>query len=249
MKNVIIIFCLLAMGGLPMMAQMELKENQFEGYVVKADGSKMEGIVEIKNIKQPWSFQETILFFDKSLLDNEKVKKKEKTECKPGEYIEYGIQDKRYGLVSYTNMNQASGGTTTTAMSVMKATTQNKFFAEIYREGKVSLYRFYNSPPDFWVTSGDAQAQEMESFIRDCKENFDILIEKEGEKAKAFGGITVKKFFKDCDFVVQKYEDKKYTKKPIRGLKSALSSESLRGDALANAAMEMITDYESECAK
>jgi len=232
-----------------LLAQSELKENQFEGYVIKADGKRMDGIVEIKNISHPWSFQETVLFFDKSLLDNEKVKKKEKTECRPGEYVEYGFQDRRYALVSYTNLNQASGGTTTTAMSVMKGATQTKFFAEVFREGKVSLYRFYNSPPDFWVTTGDAQAQEMQTFIRDCKENFDILIEKEGEKAKAFGGISVKKFFKDCDFVVQKYEDKKYTKKPVKGLKSAFASENLRGDALANAAMEMITDYEAECAK
>lgn len=230
-------------------SQESLKANQFEGYIIMKNGDRKEGIIEIKNIHHPWSFQETIKFFDKSLLNGDKVKAKDKKEYSPGEVIEYGFGEKRYVLVSYTNNNQAEGGTLTSGLSALKSATQTKHFAEVYREGKVSLYRFYNSPPDFYTTSGAAEAQKMEDFIRDCKTNYDILIEKGEEKAKSFEDVSVKKFFKDCELVVKKYEDGKYTKKPVKGLKSMISAGLLRGEALAASAMEMIIDYEANCSK
>lgn len=230
-------------------SQTALKENQFEGYIIKKNGDRMEGIVEIDNINHPWSFQETIKFFDKALLNGEKVKKSDKLECKPGDVIEYGIGEKRFVLVSYTNTNQAGGNALTAGLGALKSATQTKHFAEVYREGKVSLYRFYNSPPEAYVTVGDEQARQMDDFIKDCKTNYDILIEKGEEKAKSFDDISIKKFFKDCEFVVNKYKDEKYTKKPVKGLKSMIKSALLRGEPLAAAAMEMIVDYEANCAK
>lgn len=229
--------------------QQELKKNQFEGYVVLKNGDRKEGIIEIKNVDHPWSFQEAFKFFDKSLLENDKIKKDDKKEYKPGDVIEYGYGGKRYGLVSYTNNNQAEGNALTSGMSALKNATQTKHFAEVYREGKVSLYRFYNSPPDFYVTSGNDEAQKMDDFIRDCKTNYDILIEKGEEKAKSFDDINVGKFFKDCDFVVKKYKNKEYTKKPVTGLKSMVKAGLLRGEPLAAAALEMIVDYEANCIK
>jgi hypothetical protein len=233
----------------PVYAQTELKSNQFEGYIIMSNGDRQEGIIEIKNIREPWRFQETFKFFDKSLLSGDKVKKSEKMECKPGEVIEYGFGDKRYVLVSYTNNNQAQGNALTTGISAIKSATQTQHFAEVYREGKVSLYRFYNSPPAGYVTVGEEEAEEMKSFIEDCKKNYDILIEKGDEKAKSFEDVLVKKFFKDCPFVVEKYEDNKYTKKPVKGLKSMIKSSLLRGEPLAAAALEMVIDYEANCMK
>jgi hypothetical protein len=230
-------------------SQAELKENQFEGYIIQKNGTKKEGIIEIKNIRQPWSFQEPFKFFDKSLLGNDKIKKSDKMECIPGEVIEYGFGDKRYVLVNYVNNNQAEGGTLTTGLSALKNATQTKYFAEVYREGKVSLFRFYNSPPEFYVTSGEDEAAKMRDFIEDCKKNYDILIEKGEEKAKSFEQISIKKFFKDCPFVIKKYEDNLYTKKPVKGLKSMIKDSLLRGEPLAAAALEMIVDYEANCMK
>lgn len=229
-------------------SQQNLKDNQFEGYVIMKNGDRKEGIIEVKNINHPWSFQETIKFFDKEMLNKEKVKKSDKSEIKPGEAVEYGFAGKRFALVSYTNNNQAEGNALTTGLGALKSATQTKHFAEVYREGKISLYRFYSSPPDFYVTSGDAEAKNMAAFIEECKTTFDILIEKGEEKAKAFDDINIKKFFKDCEFVVKKYEDKKYTKQPVKGLKSMIKSALLRGEALAAAALEMIVDYEANCA-
>lgn len=230
-------------------SQQTLNDNQFEGYIILKNGEKKEGIVEIGNINKPWSFQETIKFFDKSLLEKEKVKKDDKLECKPGEVVEYGIPGRRFLFVTYTNNNNVDGNALTSGIGMLKNATQTKFFAELYREGKVSVYRFYNSPPDFAFTSGDEEARALSNYKEKCLREFDILIEKGEEKAKAFDEVNIKKFFKDCEFVVQKYEDKKYTRQPVKGLKSMMKKAMLKGDALAAAAMEMIEDYEAQCAK
>lgn len=248
MIKILSLFTFILFNGM-CFSQQALKENQFEGYIILKNGERKEGIVEVKNNNHPWSFQEAIKFFDKELLNQEKVKKGDKKEFKPGEVTEYGFADKRYVLVSYTNNNQAEGNALNAGIGALKSATQTKHFAEVYREGIISLYRFYNSPPDFYITSGDAEAKNMAAFIEECKTTYDILIEKGEEKAKAFDDISVKKFFKDCQFVVEKYEDKKYTKQPVKGLKSMIRSAMLRGEALANAAMEMIIDYEANCAK
>lgn len=69
----------------------------------------------------------------------------------------------------------------------------------------------------------------------------------EDGKAKAFDDINISKFFSDCDKVVEKYKNGEYTKKPVKGLKTAIQQSALRGDALAAAASEIITDYYMEC--
>jgi hypothetical protein len=232
-------------------SQTVLKENQFEGYIVMKNGDKKEGIIEIGNISLPWSYQEDVKFFDKAVLSKPKVKKDDKMECKPGEVIEYGIGTSKFMLVEYQNMDGSANNVNglTAGLSALKNATQTKYFAELFREGKISVYKFYNSPPGFYATSGDAQAANMDALIHDCKTKYDILIEKDGEKAKSFEGISIKKFFKDCEMVVKKYDEGKYTKKPVKGLKSYVKSGMLKGEALANSANEMIVDYEANCAK
>ncbi|MCB9308830.1 MAG: hypothetical protein H6567_02080 [Lewinellaceae bacterium] len=249
MNNFLSILSVLIFSFGTVFSQQELKENQFEGYIIMKNGDRRDGIIEISNINLPWSFQETIKFFDKSLLDNKKVKKSEKEECKPGDVIEYGIEGRRYLVVSYSNKNNVDGNALNSAIGLAKNLSQTKFYAELYREGKVSLYRFYNSPPEFYITSGEQEGKDMHEYIEKCKNEFDILIEKGEEKAKAFDDVNIKKFFKDCDYVVKKYQDKKYTKQPVKGLKSMVQQSFIRGDALAAAAMEMIEDYEANCAK
>lgn len=231
-------------------AQTELKENQFEGYIITNDGKKVEGIVEINNIKYPWSFQESILFFDKSLLeDNEKVKRKEKSKYKPGDITEYGFGDKRFVSISYNDNNTLDNNDVNETLGMIKSVTKTKYFAEVYYSGNISIYRFYSSPTGFSVHAGEQQMKEYDEYIEKCITTYNILIEREGEKAKAFDDINIKKFFKDCSVVVKKYENNEYTKKPVKGLKSLVKDAMLRGEPLLEAVLEIVNDYEKNCSK
>lgn len=227
--------------------QETLSPNQFEGYVVTKDGKKTEGIIEVSNATHPWSFQGTISFFDKSVLSEGKAKRKDKTKYKPTDLLEYGIGDRKFKPVEYIDSNQADNNELNETIGMIRSLTKTKHFAELYHEGAISVYRFYSSPPGFSASAGDAQINAYDDFVEKCKTTYDILIENGSEKAKSFESVNLKKFFKSCPVVVKKYEKNEYIKKPVKGLKSLIKDAMLQGEPLANAAMEMVNDYEANC--
>lgn len=228
-------------------AQETLTANQFEGYVITKDGKKHDGIIEVSNATHPWSFQGTISFFEKSVLDEGKAKRKDKTKYKPADLLEYGIGDRKFKPIEYMDNNQADNNELNETIGMVRSFTKTKHFAELYHEGAISVYRFYSSPPGFSASAGDAQIKAFDDYVEKCKTTYDILIENEGEKAKSFESVNLKKFFKNCPVVVKKYENKEYIKKPVKGLKSLIKDAMLQGEPLANAAMEMVNDYEANC--
>lgn len=228
-------------------AQETLNPNQFEGYVITNAGKKIEGIIEVSNAKHPWSFQGTISFFDKSILDEGKAKRKDKTKYKPTDLLEYGIGDRKFKPVEYVDSNQADNNALNETIGMIRSVTKTKHFAELYHEGAISVYRFYSSPPGFSASAGQGQIDAYDDFVEKCKTTYDILIENDGEKAKSFESVNLKKFFKSCSYVVKKYENNEYIKKPVKGLKSLIKDALLQGEPLANAAMEMVKDYEANC--
>jgi hypothetical protein len=226
-------------------AQQALKDTQFEGYLIKKGGEKKEVIIEVDNLREPWKFQQDIKFFDKSQLGQKKIKKES---CKPGDYEGYVIGTREFTVVEYAGKDAPETNELNAAMGGLKKLSKPKYFAEIDRKGKITTYKFYNSPPEFYVTSGD-DIKKMDEFVEKCKREYDILLSKEGEKPVAFDELKIKKFFKECDFVVKKYEDGLYKKKPVKGLGSLIKAAMLSGQSLYDAVMEMVDDYEKECVK
>ena len=92
---------LLQLIFISMFAQKSNTENRFDGYIVYSDGTKKEGILEVEDASLPWSFQENVKYFDKSLLSAGRVKREQKINCVPGEIIEYGFDNRKFTYVSY----------------------------------------------------------------------------------------------------------------------------------------------------
>lgn len=87
---------LLQLIFISMFAQKSNTENRFDGYIVYSDGTKKEGILEVEDASLPWSFQENVKYFDKSLLSAGRVKREQKINCVPGEIIEYGFDNRKF---------------------------------------------------------------------------------------------------------------------------------------------------------
>jgi hypothetical protein len=241
---IFLIFCLnISLAS----AQKANTENRFEGYILYADGTKKEGIIEVEDSSFPWTFQENIKFFDKSLLAAGRVKREQKTNCIPGEVIEYGFSDRKFIHVSYYVKGSDEDNILKSSFGKFKGEKNTDFFAEIYRPGNVSLLKFFIPPT---LTDEDYDdAELMKKHAEESKTSYDILITRPGEKPKSIDDISVKGFFKDCPFVVDKYNDGKYKIKPGKSLKAMFKSEKLPGIKMEDAANDILSDYETHCNK
>lgn len=246
-----LVFILLFFGVFQISAQ-ELKPGQYMGYIIDKDGNKKEGVIETKTYA-PWENQRKIKFITLEKWNSgDKIKNKDKEKLSTKNITEYGYDDKVFVKVNYKNLaaigesanneklnrfNKLSSG-----LKNMKST----YFAEVYQLGSMSMYKFYNSPPDVSISS-EEETEELKRLAEECRINYDILVQKEGEGAKQFEGLNIKKYFKNCKEVSEKYKNKEYTKKPVKGLKSMVKNAFLVGDALAAAAKEMVDDYNLHC--
>ncbi|MBC7884702.1 MAG: hypothetical protein H7X99_04465, partial [Saprospiraceae bacterium] len=127
-------------------AQKSLKPNQFEGYIISSDSVRKEVIIEIENNNFPWSFQENVKFFDKSLLSNSRIKREDKKVCLPGEYIEYGYAGKKYVYVNYYVKSKEEDNILKSTYGKIKGDKNTDFFAEVFKDGKLFLMKFYLPP-------------------------------------------------------------------------------------------------------
>ena len=230
----------------------EMSDTQHKGYIIDKDGNKHEGIIEL-NYNAPWDDQRKIKFIAMDKWESgDKIKNKDRHKMTTKDIIEYGYDGKVYKLVKYRNVsalgetaNNSKMGRFNKISSGLK-NAKSTYFAEVYQEGNMSMYKFYNAPPDVSVSSGEETA-ELQKLAEDCKTNYDVIIAKQGEGAKSFEAVNVKKYFKDCDYVSKKFKNKEYTRKPVKGLKSMAGNAMLLGDRLAASAKEMVDDYNANC--
>jgi len=246
-------FITLLLFGFVLIAQgQELGDNQRKGYVIDNDQNRLEGIIEIKN-SQPWANQRKISFIPMDKwTSGEKIKKKHKEKYTTKDIVEYGYDDTVFKKVKYKNVNAIAKSTGNSKLGRFNKISsglknaKSSYFAEMYQSGKISMYKFYNAPPDVSISSGE-ETEELKRMAEESRTNYDILVIKEGEGAKSFESVNIKKYFKDCSYVVDKFKDKQYTKKPSKKIKAMLKNSMLQGESLAAAAKEMIDDYNEQC--
>jgi len=236
---------LLQLIFISMFAQKSNTENRFDGYIVYSDGTKKEGILEVEDASLPWSFQENVKYFDKSLLSAGRVKREQKINCVPGEIIEYGFDNRKFTYVSYYIKSADEDNILKSTYSKIKGDKNTDFFAEVFRNGKISLLKFY-IPPVISEEDYDNEVK-MKELTEKSKTTFDILITREGEKPKSIDDINIKSFFKDCPYIVEKFNNGKYKIKPGKSLKAIFKSEKMPREKLQDSATEILTDYETKC--
>jgi hypothetical protein len=228
-------------------AQTKLRENQYEGYVILEDSSRMEVIIEVEDNTYPWAYQQDILFFDTSKATGVRVKREEKKYCLPGEYIEYGFNGRRFVAIQYYVKSKGEDNAITTAIGKFKNEKNTDFFAEVMREGQVSLLKFYIPPV---ISDEDYDDPTIiQDYIKDSENSYDILLLKGDMPAKPIQDADFDSYFKGCAFVLKKYEEGRYTLKPSKGLKGLLSSNALSGQKLMQAAERIVNDFDQRCGK
>ncbi len=242
-----IAICILILSNVGIsFSQKTLKDNQKEGYIIMADGSRSEVAIEVEDATQPWTYQEGIKYYDRALLTGGRVKRELKKSLVAGEIIEYGFGDRRFIYVNYHVKNKGDDVIKSTVEKI-KGDKNSDFFAEIITDGKIRLLKFYQPPV---ITDADYDDEALIKKITDeAKETYDILISREGIVAKSIQEINYKTFFEDCPAVVKKFDDKRYKIQPVSGIKKLLKSEGLTGPKLELAAKTIVDDYTLKCGK
>ncbi len=247
------IFCIffLTVGFFPGFGQSRTKANHFEGYIITADSVRKEVAIEVEDTQQPWSFQQDVRYFDKSLLNGGRVKRELKKECNPGEVLEYGFQNRRFVSVQYYIKGADEDNKLKEAFGKFKGEKNIDFFAEVIQEGNVLVAKFHIPPV---IADEDYDSDEkMRSHIKTCEEQYDLLVFRKGLKPISISDISFKDFFADCAFVVKKYDEQRYKLKPVKGIKSGIKSvfspDKLMGAALKTAVDAILADYDGKCRK
>lgn len=216
---------------------------------------------------KPWANQDEVTFIEKSVVEaanGGKINKKDKKKFDSKNVKEYMAGKRKFVTVKYTNIQGATksaGGSRFNALAgAVKNLGKSEFMVEVIMEGgKMSLYRMYNSPPPVSLAVGTANVDEANRVEQECISMYDILYLKVGgkDKAKAIarpselaeGKESFRNVIEDCKVVEQKYDDGAYVMKPLKkGLKSMIK-EALTGKSFEEKLVEVITDYNKECAK
>ena len=266
MKKSILLFTLSIM--FVNFCQAQLASDQFEGYVIDSKGKKYEGIIEVQGLSgSPWENQDNVTFIEKSVAEaakGKKIDKKDKKKFDASDVKEYSAGGRKFVTVKYTNIQGAmksSGGNRFNAIAgAAKNLSNNEFMAEVIMEGgKVSLYRFYNSPPPVSVSVGAGDAAETDRVKNECINQYDILYLKMGskDKAKAIarpgelaeGKQIFRNLIEDCKAVEKKFDDGAYVMKPIKKGIKGMIKEALSGKSFEEKLVEIVTDYNKECGK
>lgn len=245
----------------------ELSKDQSYGYILDSDGKKHEGIIELASLNNPWENQTKVYFIDKAVFESKagKISKKDKEKFDAKDVKEYMAGTRKFVTIAYSNVVGATKGgpnKLTGAMTAAKNLGRDDYMAEVITtDGKISLYRFYNAPPPVSVTSGEKQAAELEQLEKDCRENYDVLFIKQGEKEKAkakaiarptemeAGKKSLKDVIDDCEVVLTKYKDGGYTMKPVKKGIKGMMQEAFSGKSLEEKVLEIVADYNKECGK
>jgi hypothetical protein len=251
MKTRFNLWVLIFLCPLMLMGQSKGRDNQFLGYIITVDSVRREVAIEVEDIKQPWSFQQDVKYFDKNLLNGSRVKRELKKDCIPGEVIEYGFQDRRFIYVQYYIKGADEDNRLKEAFGKFKGEKNIDFFAELIQQGEVSAARFHIPPQ---IGEDDVEnAEVMQEHIDKCKDEFDILISRKGFTPVSISDVSFKDFFLDCPIVVKKYEEKRYKIQPATGIKdrvvSIFNPDKLMGDKLQIAVNTIMRDYQNLCKK
>lgn len=242
----LISFSLLLVAMTTAMGQKTLRDNQYEGYIIMADGKKSDVAIEVEDASQPWTYQDDVKYYDRSLLNGSRVKRELKKNLIPGEVIEYGIGSRRFVHVNYQVKGKGDDVLKST-LDKIKGEKNMEFFAEIVTDGPIQLLKFYQPPVISEEEYDDAEL--VTKITNEAKETFDILIARGDIKPKSIQEINYKTFFEDCPFVLNKFDNKRYKIEPTSGIKKLLKSGGLSGPKLEAAANAIVSDFILKCSK
>lgn len=207
-KKVVCLFSALCFFSLSVFSQNE-KKMQDEGVTVGSivkDGKEVQGYIKVMGTTSmvgsgveyaaPWQFESSISFIPKEVFDNnEKIKNKyyEKYSAKDIDGYFYGTDRKYYESVKFADMSQMG-------LSMIA----KKMFMNKVKEGKITLYAYYENPP--LIMDGSV----VDQTYKECAKPKMVYKKGADGKLKLVADMSVEKELADCPLVTEKQKNGEY---------------------------------------
>ena len=194
MKNLLLAFLVFTTSILT--AQ---NENRHEVTVRLKNGDMIEAMADL-NAYRPWTDQKSITVFDRSLVDQARIKRKQRTKYKASKVEYYEIEGRRWESHKVMMPEGEYGG----ALKGVPTYT----FLERIEEGAISVYQGYSYPPG--AVAGDISYEDI---YVDIKNNPNYFIIKHGgkkAKVKYISNVNIEKWINDAPGVYEKFEAGEY---------------------------------------
>lgn len=175
-------------------------ENRHKITLRLKNGDMIEAMVDL-NAYRPWSDQKSITVFDRSLADQERIKRKQRTKYKASKVEYYEIEGRRWESHKVMMPEGEYGGT---LKGVPTAT-----FLERIEEGAISVFQGYSYPPGV-VSGGEITYEDIYENIRNNPNHFVIKYESKKPKVKYISNVNIEKWIKDAPVVYEKFEAGEY---------------------------------------
>ncbi|MEP7195993.1 MAG: hypothetical protein ABI851_05695 [Saprospiraceae bacterium] len=212
MKNYLVVF-LLIFNVPSIFSQPKLGEFDHQGEIITSDGQSKKGIIRVyANESSPWLFQSKIRFMeDSKWLTLSKTPKNK-------EFEKYGPEDIKAYMLSDLGVNYMSKPfSDMSSISLKMASTL--YFMKVIESGKLSIYHYYDAPPNVYVGS----TEDYRAMKEEAMNNYVLLQQNDG-KLKNITDVDIKKLIADCPSVLADYESGKYGISPLdTGKKKGLS--------------------------
>jgi len=194
MKNLLLTFTFLFI-----VLNIAISQSNRYDITVHIDDKKTEEAMISINANAPWSIQKSIQVFDKSLKDEKRIKRKQKTTYKAKDIKGFEV-DGRVFVSKKVMMPSGNYGNDLSALP-------NYAFVEVIEEGKISVFKGYSYPPK--VLTGVT----FDEVYSDIRNNPNYFVLKEGEKKtklKDLNNINIEKWISDAPEVSEKFANGDY---------------------------------------
>ncbi|MFK8009945.1 MAG: hypothetical protein AB8H03_26565 [Saprospiraceae bacterium] len=175
-------------------------ENRYEVTVRLKNGDMIEAMVQLDS-NHPWSDQKSITVFDRSLVDQARIKRKQRTKYKASKVEYFEIEGRRWESHKVMMPEGEYGGT---LKGVPTAT-----FLERIEAGDISVFKGYSYPPGM-ITGGEITYEDIYNDIKNNPNYFVIKHANKKAKVKYISNINIEKWIKDAPDVYEKFEAGEY---------------------------------------
>lgn len=236
MRNLILAVSLI-FSGILTAQEYELASDEMKGQIITKKGEVLKGYIKLNgDERSPWKNQQKVEFFTEDAMADGKVKGKERETFKPKDIKAYVVGDRYFESMKISIAKLEVG----IGIADWK-------FVERMTDGKLSIYRVYDTPDPVSVTTSEEERVALEQEMERMRTEPNIIMIKEGEDPVLPHKVNLADYMADCPAVADKYSSGDYGIEPWNP-----DAETKMGKWIANqtnaeqfkAVMtEIITDY------
>lgn len=242
MKKIKLLAIVLFSASMVSAQEYKFAADEKKGGITLKDGTTRVGYIDMKGGElTPWGNQSSVKFFSEDALADGKIKGKEREKFKPKDLAGYSVDGRYFESI------KISHGKLTMGIGMM----QTKF-VERLADGKIKLYKLYETPDPAGVYVGEAEIAAHEADLERMRNEPLTVLIKGDDKPTTLGKINLSEFMSECPETVKKYEAGDFGIKPFdtkkeKGLVKRAENHA-NGERMMEVLPEIITEYNT-CVK